>query len=154
MRYGMEWRLRKRWWMKRTRKILIVDDDPNFPRVVKHYLERLHFPAEIVKTAPAALERCREEEFSLLVVDINLPVMRGLGFLQLFKIRHRDVPVLVLSAFSSMDNMAAAFRYGADEFLEKPCDTLRLLNTIQRLAGCSPAEITRHEQLIESILNQ
>ncbi|MFQ5928397.1 MAG: response regulator, partial [Acidobacteriota bacterium] len=97
------------------KKILLVDDDPNLCRVLKYQLSGMGLMVEEVSDGGSAVERCLESNYALIVADVNIPVMVGLSFLQLIKLRHPKIPVIVLSAFSSMENVAAAFRYGADD---------------------------------------
>ena len=105
------------------KKILLVENDPNFGKVLKHQLSQMGLEVDDVSGGEVAVERCKEEStYQLVVADVNVPAVNTLSYLQLIKLKKPHLPVLVLSAFSAMENVAAAFRYGADDLLEKPYD--------------------------------
>jgi len=113
------------------KKILLVDDDSNFRSVMKYQLSKLGFEVDEVNDGKSAVERCQQHTYSLIVADVNIPVMRGLSFLKRIKERRPKIPIMVLSAFSSRENVAAAFRYGANDFLEKPYEVTTLRERIE-----------------------
>ncbi|MFQ5738174.1 MAG: response regulator transcription factor [Acidobacteriota bacterium] len=118
-------------------RILLVDDDPRFARVLKYQLSEMGFAVDQVGDGRAALQSCREADYSLMLADVNVPALSGLSFLQLIKLRKPGLPIVVLSAFSSMENVATALRYGANDFLEKPCEVAMLRERIDRLIARS-----------------
>jgi DNA-binding NtrC family response regulator len=70
------------------------------------------------------------EEIILLVSDINMPGMSGLDLLTIVKARRPDLPVFMISAYGDADTVATALGRGADEFLTKPVDFLKLKQDI------------------------
>jgi DNA-binding response OmpR family regulator len=102
-------------------KILIVEDDYPIATNLFTYFERKGFDVEAVYNGRAALHRCSVERFDLVVLDIGLPGLDGLAFLQRLRSELRvAAPVLVLSARSDLSDKLAAFEHGADDYVAKP----------------------------------
>lgn len=102
-------------------KILVVEDDDDVRTFITQELSRLF----IVKTAvngQDALEQIRQEVPELVITDIRMPVMDGLTMLR--KIRDDsilfDLPVIVLTAFTSEEKQLKGIEYGADDYVRKP----------------------------------
>ena len=112
--------------------ILLVDDDSNFRSVLKYQILKMGFRVDEVSDGKSAVERCQQHTYSLLFADVNIPAMKSLSFLQRIRRHQPQVSIIVLSAFSSVENVAAALRYGANDFLEKPCDVTTLQERIER----------------------
>jgi DNA-binding NtrC family response regulator len=81
------------------------------------------------------VDKAGSEKIILLVSDINMPGMSGLDLLPIAKSRRPDLPVFMISAHSDADKVATALARGADEFLTKPVDFLRLKQDIMSVMG-------------------
>jgi DNA-binding NtrC family response regulator len=106
---------------------LIVDDDQSMCEMLGVGLKKRGFDPVCVTTAAAAYELLAEQDFDVVVTDVN---MRGIGGIELCKhvVANRpDVPVIVITAFGSMETAIAAIRAGAYDFIPKPVD----LDTLQ-----------------------
>jgi len=121
-----------------TVRVLVVDDEPDveplfrqqFRREVREGLYRLDF-ALSGETALDMLESCPPgEKIILLVSDINMPGMSGLALLSKVKERRPGLPVFMISAYGDANTVATALERGADEFLTKPVDFLKLRRDI------------------------
>ena len=114
------------------KKILLVDDDSNFRKVLQYFLIEMGFEVDGVEDGKAALEQCLALNYSLIIADANTPMMGILRFVSEIRRQRPEVPVLVISAFSSETSEAQAYRSGAIEFLEKPCDLVLLREAVKR----------------------
>jgi two-component system, OmpR family, response regulator MtrA len=106
--------------MKRPR-ILVVDDEPPLRELVKVTLGDA-FVCEEVGDGDAALERLRETKYDLVMLDVMMPGTSGTDVLRAMRGEDalRDVPVVVMSAWQSPQDVARALEAGADRFLAKP----------------------------------
>jgi DNA-binding NtrC family response regulator len=118
---------------RRAKTILLVDDDLNFRRVLKYKLRGLGLAVEEVEDWRTAVACCKQHIYDLVIADVNVPVMRGLDSVKLIKGVRPEIPVLIISAFSSPENRMQALNFGASDFLEKPCEESQLLEKIDRL---------------------
>ncbi len=102
-------------------RILIAEDDYAIASNLFSYLERKGFDVEVVYNGQAALHRCSVEPFDLVVLDIGLPGLDGLTFLQRLRGELRlATPVLAISARSDLSDKLAGFEHGADDYMTKP----------------------------------
>src|SRR5690606_7637093 len=72
---------------------------------------------------------------SVLLTDVRMPGQDGLSLMAALKARHPDVPVIVMTAFTDLDNTVAAFQRGAFDYLPKPFDLDMAVQTIRRAAS-------------------
>jgi DNA-binding response OmpR family regulator len=105
----------------RATRILVVEDDLQIASNLHTFLDREGFAVDNVYNGEAALHRCSVERFDLVVLDLGLPGVDGLTFLQRLRGELRaSTPVLVVSARSELYDKLAGFEHGADDYLTKP----------------------------------
>ncbi len=115
-------------------RVLLVDDDASLCETLALGLRKRGFVVEFRTAADDALRTLEADEFDVVVTDLN---MRGLGGIELCEriVGSRpDVPVVVLTAFGSLDSAVAAIRAGAYDFINKPVELEVLAIAIDRAA--------------------
>lgn len=123
-----------------TVSILIVDDEPDvadlfrqrFRREVREGKYVIHFAGSGEEALGKLTDGVRPE-LIVLLSDINMPGMDGLGLLREVKHRHADLPVFMVSAYDDDDRRRKASEYGAAEFVTKPVDFDLLKQHLQQL---------------------
>jgi two-component system response regulator NreC len=101
--------------------VLVVDDDPDTRECLKDLLSMLGYAVESVESAERALEHLMRERLpDVIVLDLLMPGMGGLGFLKRANQARLSVPVIVLSAISPTRTVVEAMREGASDYLTKP----------------------------------
>jgi len=103
-------------------RFLIVDDDEALCRTIEVSLEKRGAQIEWSTGAADALERVRTEEFDAVVTDLNMPGMSGIELCERVVANRPDLPVVVLTAFGSLETAVAAIRAGAYDFVSKPVE--------------------------------
>jgi DNA-binding response OmpR family regulator len=103
----------------RARRILVVEDDPKTAASIDLYLRHAGFRPEIARTGPEGLERARAGRPDLVVLDLMLP---GLGGLELCRTLRAEsaLPIIILTARSTEDDVLLGLEVGADDYLTKP----------------------------------
>uniref|UniRef100_A0A832GMC3 Response regulator transcription factor n=1 Tax=Caldimicrobium thiodismutans TaxID=1653476 RepID=A0A832GMC3_9BACT len=110
-----------------AKKILIVDDDPDILTVVSSFLSIEGFQilqAQNIKTAQELFER---EKPDMIILDIMLPDKSGLEWLKELKYTDPTIPIMLLTAKSSLSDKVLGFELGADDYLAKPFEPLELV---------------------------
>ncbi len=124
--------------MRRDRRVLVVDDDPDIREVVALVLEDEGFSVETAVNGAEALEKVRADPPCGILLDMMMPVMDGAQFLRAWgsEAASRHVPVVVMSANRKA---ADALTLGASDFIAKPFDIDALLAHVDSLAAPSVA---------------
>jgi DNA-binding NtrC family response regulator len=113
-------------------KILIVDDEQMMCEMLEDDLKRHGFHPTCYISAEKALDALKIESFDVLLTDMNLPNMNGIELCERVVANRPDIPVIVITAFGSMETAIAAIRAGAYDFVTKPIDTDFLILALDR----------------------
>jgi len=113
-------------------RILVVDDDPYFLRVLGRILAGENFRVKTADGAAQAAQALREDSFDVVVSDLRLPDGDGLTILQELRKAGADTPVVIMTAYGEVDSYLAAMNAGATEYLSKPVKTEELIEVIRR----------------------
>jgi DNA-binding response OmpR family regulator len=122
-------------------RILIVEDDPMLGEGLQVGLRQAGFHPEWVKDGEAAWQTLRHDTFSAVVLDLGLPKLDGLEVLKRVRANEQKLPVLVLTARDTAQDVIDGLDSGADDYMVKPCDlgelAARLRALIRRAAGAA-----------------
>jgi len=116
----------------RRARILVVDDEKLLRWSWAQRLEREGYEVAECETAGAGIARLDDGEFDLLLLDYKLPDLDGLEVLRRIKPKEADLPVIMITAHSSLENAIEAMKLGASDFLAKPVDLDVLLLAVRR----------------------
>jgi len=114
----------------KKRKILIVDDDERFRDVCKEIAEGMGLSPSTVGDGIEALEKVAEHSYGLALVDLKMPKMGGLDLLRHFRDISPGMPVIIITAYGSIDTAVEAMKLGAVDYIVKPCSVENIRQTI------------------------
>jgi len=112
--------------------ILILDDEPVIRDVLRTVLSRAGFAAAEAATAAEGLERLAAGSVDLLLLDLMLPDRPGLEVLAEVRSRWPEIPVVVITAYSSVESAIAAMRQGAYHYLPKPFRNDEIVHVVRQ----------------------
>ena len=118
--------------MARAARILMVEDDPNLRRILSYHLERLEYTVAQVADGRSALERLSAEPVDLVITDVRMAGMDGIELLRAIREKDPDLPVVVMTAYGTIQDAVEAMRLGAADYLTKPVERETLLLTVQK----------------------
>ena len=124
--------------MKNKFHIFLVEDDLSFGAVLKSYLEINDFEVTWVDDGKYAVERFRNGNYDLCILDIMLPNVDGFTIAGVIRKADSNIPLIFLTAKSMKEDILAGYNAGADDYVTKPFDTEVLLCKIK-------AVINRHK---------
>ena len=148
---------------KRRARILVVDDDPGLLRLLTIRLRAENYEVEAVESAAAALAACTRFRPDLVITDLRMDQMDGIGLLKELQSRWPGLKVIILTAHGTIPDAVHATQSGAFGFLTKPVDKQDLLDHVQRALKVSGfahvdedwrAAIITRSQLMEDKLAQ
>lgn len=113
-------------------RILVVDDEPEMATVIEQALTRRGYVATQQHGADGAWELLEREDFDVVVTDINMRGMNGLELTERIAKNRHDVPVIVITAFGSLETATAVLRAGAYDFITKPFEIDQLVVGVER----------------------
>ncbi len=112
--------------------VLVVDDDSTHKRVLLTLLESWGYLAAGVDDGAAAVERARENPPDLILMDIRMAGLSGIEALKQIKVYNPAIPILIMTAYSSVESAVEALKSGAYDYLTKPLDFDVLKITMDR----------------------
>ncbi len=113
------------------KSILVIDDEIEICESIKMILDYKNYHTDYVTSAEDAIEKLKFNDYHALLLDIQMPGMNGFEFLNWIKVNNVETPVVVISAYGSLENAVKATKLGAFDFLEKPIDRDKLLVTVR-----------------------
>jgi DNA-binding response OmpR family regulator len=118
--------------MNRNQKLLIVDDNQELLDLISEFLIAENFSVTTAKSGGSALKYLSDENFDLVVSDIQMPGISGLELLKRIKTTlNTDIPVILITGHLSNENVSEAIRLGVSDFVGKPFDSYYLLKQIK-----------------------
>lgn len=127
-------------------RIVVVDDDNEMRSLLRDYLEKQGHQVMDFHLASVALERFRRDSkldpshVDLVISDIKMPEMTGLEFVEKLKLTHPKTPVILITAFGSLESAVEAIRKGAFDYITKPFKLSEIELTIKRALHVSRLE--------------
>ena len=115
-----------------TGNVLIVDDDQSMAETLTKAMTRRGFGVTWQTSAVDALKLLDEQDFDVVVTDLHMEGMNGFAFCERVTANRPDVPVVMITAFGSLDSAVNAIRVGAYDFITKPFDVEALRLTLSR----------------------
>ncbi len=114
------------------RSILVVEDEAKLRRLVELQLADEGFQVQSTPDAESALQILNKESFDLLLTDFRLPGMNGLDFLQAAKRIDAQMPVVIMTAYGSVESAVDAMKAGASDYVLKPFSLAELVLVIRK----------------------
>jgi DNA-binding NtrC family response regulator len=114
-----------------TGRILIIDDDPHFLRVLQRILSSEKFVVAATSNPCDAIGLLRSGNLDLIICDLRMPDCDGLNLLQAVRGAGNEIPVIILTAYGEVDTYLEAMNAGATEYLNKPIKSEELLPVVR-----------------------
>jgi len=114
-----------------SKKIFVVDDEPQIVKVLKAYLEKAGFQVVTASEGNTALLTFQREKPDFMILDLNLPGMDGLDICRTVR-RDSNIPILMLTARVEEADRLIGLELGADDYVVKPFEVHDLLERLDR----------------------
>jgi len=129
-------------------RILIIEDDPTLNKNIRQAIEAENWIPESVFDGQLAERILKRFQFDCIIMDINLPGINGFELCKNFRTYNSSTPVLMLTAFSELEDKVKGFDCGADDYLTKPFFMRELILRIQSLLKRSNSGIAKEKEII------
>jgi putative nucleotidyltransferase with HDIG domain len=140
----------------RTLSVLYVEDDTLVRGQLAHFLERRVKLLVVAENGREGLEAFRAGHYDIVVTDIKMPEMDGLQMAEHIKAASRDVPIIVITAYSDRDYLVRAIELGVNRYVTKPIDPDALIEAIYRSVEVrfKQQEVDRANRRVRDTLEQ
>lgn len=112
---------------QQQKKILLVEDDPNFGIVLKDYLTMNDYQVTHAKNGMEGFEKFKKDDFDLCILDVMMPYKDGFTLAKEIREKNTEVPIIFLTAKALKEDVLKGYKVGADDYLNKPFDSEVLL---------------------------
>src|ERR1700731_2660038 len=119
---------------KEVEPLLLVEDKNELRAMLRKALGRCGYTPEEVPDGSPAIQKIRARRYLLVITDLKMPGASGLDVLRATKNADATIPVILLTAFGSVEEAVTAMKEGAFDFLQKPVDLDHLKLLVQRAA--------------------
>lgn len=133
--------------------ILVVEDDKNLRKLITTYLQRNKYNTYEATNGEEALNVLDQSYIDLIVSDIMMPKMDGYELIKSLRKAKYDVPILIITAKSEIEDKKEGFLLGADDYMVKPIDIEEMLLRIQVLLRRSKSASEKKIQIGDLLLN-
>ncbi|ABC33294.1 sigma 54-dependent transcriptional activator containing CheY-like receiver domain [Hahella chejuensis KCTC 2396] len=132
-------------------RILLVDDDSSLLRLLSIRLESAGYDVYAVESATEALKQLQQNKFNLLITDLRMDEIDGIGLFERVQAINASLPVIIITAHGTIPEAVSATQKGVFGFLPKPIEKEQLLNTIE--AALSQTQHHMSESWCEEIIS-
>lgn len=133
--------------------ILVVEDDKNLRKLITTYLQRNKYNTYEATNGEEALNVLDQSYIDLIVSDIMMPKMDGYELIKSLREAKYDVPILIITAKSEIEDKKEGFLLGADDYMVKPIDIEEMLLRVQVLLRRSKSASEKKMQIGDLLLN-
>ncbi len=135
----------------RVVEILVLDDDPDTCEVLKHYLDKEGFRVEVANSPARGLDLLERQSFHILILDLRMPQMDGIQVLEKVREKDRDLAVIVLTGYPSVETAVASLKGGVADYVQKPIDKDRLIEVVRNVVRQKGLMQTPEEKLLAAV---
>lgn len=124
-----------------NKKILLVEDDPNFGSILKDYLQMNDFDVTLAKNGMEGFEKFKKDTFDLCILDVMMPYKDGFTLAREIRDKNKEIPIIFLTAKTMKEDVLKGYKVGADDYLNKPFDSEVLLMKIKAIMQRKTSEV-------------
>ncbi|BCG63602.1 MAG: two-component system, NtrC family, response regulator AtoC [Methyloprofundus sp.] len=124
----------------KQKNILIVDDEPKMRRILEIMLQQMDFNVYQAADGLQALQEIKEQLIDLVITDLQMPNMDGLGLLKQLRAAANTVPVIMVTAHGTVESAVAAMQYGASDYILRPFELEAVEAAVQRALKLAKVE--------------
>ena len=128
--------------MNNKKRILLVEDDPNFGIILRDFLKMNEYDVILAKNGMEGFEKFKKEDFDLCLLDVMMPYKDGFTLAKEIREKNETIPLIFLTAKTMKEDVLKGFKIGADDYLSKPFDSEVLLAKIKSILGRRVAHAT------------
>src|SRR4051812_13611890 len=107
-------------------RVLVVDDEKNITTVIQAILEKAGVQAVALNESPSAFKAIENENFDVVITDLYMPSTSGMEILEFCQKNYPRLPVVIITAYGTVESAVSALKRGAFDFITKPFEQVEL----------------------------
>ncbi|GAX62095.1 hypothetical protein SCALIN_C28_0297 [Candidatus Scalindua japonica] len=119
--------------MDKQIRILVVDDEPRICHLVEELLKLEGYQIDVSFSGTDALEKIKENDYQMLITDLKMPGIDGLGLIQKAKEHNPEIRAIMVTGFTTVDTAVQSLRHGVDDYITKPFNITELKETVKQV---------------------
>ncbi|MCF6167845.1 response regulator transcription factor [Lutibacter sp.] len=132
-----------------NKRILLVEDDPNFGTVLKDYLTLNDYNVTLAIDGLEGLIMFKNDDYDLCILDVMMPRKDGFSLAKDIRSTNADIPIIFLTAKTMREDVLKGYQAGADDYLNKPFDSEVLLYKIKAIMQRKEGDKNKEEEVFE-----
>lgn len=132
-------------------RILLIEDDLHLSEAIEHLLKKNNYTVDCVYDGQDGLDYIKSDIYDIVILDVMLPSLNGFDVLQKAREENYQVPIIMLTARSQIEDKVQGLDYGADDYLSKPFATVELLARLRALGRRKGQVLVKDNQVIGDI---
>lgn len=132
-----------------NKRILLVEDDPNFGIVLKDYLSISNYDVTHAKDGLEGLIEFKNNDYDLCILDVMMPRKDGFSLAEDIRKTNKEIPIIFLTAKTMKEDILRGYQVGADDYLNKPFDSEVLLYKINAILQRKDTDKSAEDDLFE-----
>ena len=113
-------------------RLLLIDDDINLCQVISYQLKKMGYEVDVANSGSEGLKAYKKGSYDIVLTDIQMPDISGIQVLQEIRKQNKEVVIILITAYGSVENALEACRMGADDYITKPFGQEQLLFVIEK----------------------
>ncbi len=134
-------------------KVLVVDDETVIRRGLCRVMDGRGYLAEAAESGFKAIEKLQKTKFDIVVTDLKMPGMDGIEVLKAIKILQPDVPVIIITGYSTVDTAVEAMKNGAFDYISKPFTPEQMIEMVEKALNQRAVKLQRLHPVVSSSIN-
>ena len=115
-------------------KVLVVEDIPLNKELILDIFRAMNFIAEGASNGEEAVKMTQKEQYDLIIMDIEMPIMDGMTAIKIIKKNpsYTNIPIVILTAYAMKGDREKYLAYGCDDYIAKPIDVAGFMKLIEK----------------------
>ena len=134
-------------------KVLVVDDEEVIRKGICRVMEGRGYQAESSESGFGAIEKLQKAPFNIVITDLKMPGMDGIEVLKAIKILQPDVPVIIITGYSTVDTAVDAMKNGAFDYIAKPFTPKQIIEMVEKALEQRTVQMQRAHPAVGPSLN-
>ena len=131
--------------------VWVIDDDKSIRWVLERALKKAQLDVKLFESASNAMRALENDTPQVRITDVRMPGVDGFQFLETVQMQHPELPIIVMTAHSDLDNAVHAYESGAFEYLPKPFDVEEAVELTKRAFQVTQDEPTKTDPVQEAV---